>query len=108
MTSPVGIVRIWGARALPEGVARYLAHCDSHVVHRLRETPGFTGARILQRDDGAEVELLVVTCWDSAAAVRRFAGEDAEAAVVHPAARASLLRADARARNFQVLRTFGL
>ncbi len=100
------MLRLWSARAAPGGVGRYQAHFHSEVLPRLRQVPGFAGARILQRRQGGQVEVLVATFWDSAAALRDFAGDDLELAVVHPAARGFLLRADSRARNYEVLQAF--
>jgi len=38
----------------------------------------------LRRTFGDEVELLAITDWESKEAIRRFAGEDCEVAVVTP------------------------
>ena len=58
----------------------------------LRALPGFLGASLLQRMDEGEVEVLVMTRWESMASIEAFAGRDPERAVVEPEARAVLAR----------------
>lgn len=47
-------------------------------------------------------EFLVITLWDSMDAIRRFAGEDSERAVVEPEARAVLAEFDDFVRHYEV------
>jgi heme-degrading monooxygenase HmoA len=105
MTVPATVVRIWRALAEPANVSRYLEHFEREVTPQLNRSVGFVSGRILQRELPTGVELLVVTFWESLDVVKAFAGEDLEAAVVHPAARAVLLEADDRAANYRVVRT---
>ena len=49
----------------------------------------------------------VVTLWESMDAIRRFAGNDPEAAVVPLEARALLARFDERVRHFEVVHASG-
>lgn len=48
-------------------------------------------------------EIVVIAEWESEGAVRAFAGDDIEAAVVAPEALALLSDADARVRHFDVV-----
>jgi hypothetical protein len=57
---------------------------------------------VLRRADGGRVEFLVMTLWDSMDAVRRFAGDNPEAAVVEPEARAVLSEYDNFVRHYEV------
>ncbi|MQA09708.1 MAG: hypothetical protein GEU98_14370 [Pseudonocardiaceae bacterium] len=97
------IVRIWRARADRDGARRYREHFTESVVPVLGETAGFLGAWLLRLDHPEQVELQVVTRWESLDAVRGFAGDDAEAAVVEPAARAALLDYDATVTHHEVV-----
>ncbi|HEV7515935.1 MAG TPA: antibiotic biosynthesis monooxygenase, partial [Thermoanaerobaculia bacterium] len=54
------------------------------------------------RDLGGEVEFVTVMGFDSLDAVRAFAGEDYEVAVVPPQARALLARFDTRSQHYDV------
>ena len=101
--SPAAVVRVWSARATPAGADVYLDHFRSAVLPALRTLDGHRGAMVLRRAEGALVRITVLTRWESMAAVERFAGEDAEAAVVEPAARAALVDFDTRAEHFELL-----
>lgn len=97
------IVRLWRGTASRENAPAYRHHFSATVAPQLRALPGHCGAWLLQRDGGHGVELLAMTLWDSLEAIRSFAGADAEAAVVEPAARAVLADAAPRARHYQVV-----
>jgi hypothetical protein len=56
----------------------------------------------LRRSLEDEVEFVTIMWFDSIEAVRTFAGEDYEAAVVPPKARALLSRFDARSQHYEV------
>ena len=67
-----------------------------------RRIPGYRGIHLLRRDLGDEVEFVTIMWFDSLDAVRAFAGEDYETAVVPPKARAVLSRFDARSQHYSV------
>lgn len=71
------------------------------------KSEGFRGAYVLRRDRGDEVEFVTLTLFDSMAAVRTFAGEDYETAVIMPGAHDLLARFDAKAEHFDVRLTPG-
>jgi hypothetical protein len=60
---------------------------------------------LLRDDSGDEVEFVTVTLFESLDAVRVFAGDDYEAAVVPPEARKLLTRFDERSRHYETLVT---
>jgi heme-degrading monooxygenase HmoA len=97
------IVRVWRARATPERADDYPRHLTESVLPKLRDIPGFRGAYLLRRADGAGVEFVVLTRWASMEAVERFAGPTPEAAVVEPEARAAPASFDATVAHYQVL-----
>jgi hypothetical protein len=63
------------------------------------------GAYLLSRnlDDAGPVELTAWTFWESADAIRAFAGDDITVSVVEPEARAMLLGFDRTAAHRTVL-----
>jgi heme-degrading monooxygenase HmoA len=71
------------------------------VLPSLCSIQGYRGGRVLQRAVNGRVEFLVITNWDSLDAVRVFAGDDPERAVVEPAARKLLARFDGFVRHFE-------
>jgi heme-degrading monooxygenase HmoA len=68
----------------------------------IHEVDGFVGADLL-RSDGEEVAFITITRFESLDAVRRFAGEDYETAVIEPEARALLSRFDERSQHYEIV-----
>ena len=98
------IARIWHGWATPENADAYERLLRSHVLPGIHErVEGFRGAYLLRDDAGDEVEFVTVTLFDSLDAVREFAGDDYEVAVVPPEARRLLSRFDERSRHYETL-----
>ena len=98
------IERTWSARAgSRERGAAYAAYFQRTVLPELLAVPGYHGARLLQRELHAGVELVVVTRWESMAAIRVFAGEAVETAVVHDEAAALFTEFDRTVRHFEIV-----
>jgi heme-degrading monooxygenase HmoA len=96
------IARIWRGRALGANAEAYQRHVTQSVFPALPALAGHRGAWLLRRETAEGTEFLAVTLWDSLAAIRAFAGEDAERAVVEPAAREILADFDDFARHYEV------
>lgn len=95
--------RVWrGYGALSESQA-YPKHLLQTVRPKLEQLDGFRGLYLLRQRGAEEIEYLVLTLWYSMDAVRAFAGEEPEIAVVEPEARAALLRFDDTVRHYEVL-----
>lgn len=97
------IARIWRARATPERVHEYAAYLKSTVVPELASIHGYQGATLLQREQNGAVEVTVITWWDSLDAIRAFAGEAIENAVVHDSAARMLVDFDRGVEHHQVV-----
>ncbi len=96
------IARVWHGWA-PAGTAdAYEAELRTAVLPGLRGVDGYRGALVLRRREGEEVAFVTVTYFQSEGAIRAFAGEDVERAVVTPAAREVLSRFEERARHYEV------
>ena len=96
------IARIWRGWAPPATADDYQRHYESEVSEHLQATDGFRGARLLRRDEGPEVMFTSITWFASVDAVRGFAGDDYEQAVVEEAARRALSRWDERVSHHEV------
>ena len=97
------IIREWRGRALPERAEDYPAHFRKNVLPELLQIEGFCGAHLSQRRTANRVEFLVLTRWRSLDAIRAFAGDDIERAVVEPDAVAALEDFDSDVRHYEVL-----
>jgi heme-degrading monooxygenase HmoA len=96
------IARIWRGWAPQATADNYQRHYESEVTDHLRAVTGFCGARLLRREDGQEVMFTSVTFFASLDAVRAFAGNDYEQAVVQEAARQALSRWDEQVTHHEV------
>jgi heme-degrading monooxygenase HmoA len=98
------ISRIWHGYTTADKADAYENLLKSEIFSGIksRQIPGYRGIQLLRRDMGAEVEFITVMWFDLLDAVRLFAGEDFEAAVVPAAARALLARFDARSQHYEV------
>jgi len=98
------ISRIWHGYTRPGDADTYDALLREEVITGIedRAIPGFREIQVFRRDLGDEVEFITVMWFDSWDAVRAFAGDDPEASVVPPAARAVLARFDDRSQHYEV------
>ena len=99
------IARLWHGWTTRENADAYEALLRSEVLPGIHRIPGYHGAYLLRRDADTEVEFVTLTLFESWDAVRAFAGDDLEAAVVPPAARKLLARFDARSVHYDILQT---
>ncbi len=98
------ISRIWHGWTTPDNADTYEALLKSEIFNGIqnRKIPGYRGIQLFRRNVGDEVEFITVMWFDSLDAVRVFAGEDYEVAVVLPKARQVLARFDARSQHYEV------
>jgi hypothetical protein len=96
------IARIWHGWASPATADDYQRHYESEVSGHLRGVGGFRGARLLRQDAGDEVMFTSIAFFTGIDAVRGFAGEEYERAVVEEAARRALSRWDDRVSHHEV------
>ena len=94
--------RVWRGRANPDTADAYEAIFRSEVQHELQHVNGYRGAYLLRSDDADGVEFVTLTLFDSLDAVRGFAGDQYETAVVLPAAQAVLRDYDRTVRHYTV------
>jgi heme-degrading monooxygenase HmoA len=98
------ISRIWHGWTTPENADAYESLLKGEIFQGIqsREITGYRGIHLLRRDQGGEVEFITIMWFDSIEAVRSFAGEDYEVAVVPEKARAVLSRYDERSQHYDV------
>ena len=96
------IARIWRGWAPRATADDYQCHYESEVSEHLQAVDGFRGARLLRRDEGHEVMFTSITWFTGVDAVRGFAGDDYEQAVVEETARQALSRWDERVSHHEV------
>lgn len=99
------ISRIWHGWTSRENAAAYGTLLRSEILPGItaRRLRGYRGAHLLQRDVPEGVEFVTILWFESLDAVRQFAGEDYEKAVVPEEARRLLSRFDERAAHYDTL-----
>lgn len=93
---------MWSATATAEHARDYRMHLTTKVLPALRELDGYEGAFLLERLVDEGVELIVVTWWKSLDAIRGFAGDALEAAVVGDEAATLLTRFDRHVKHYDL------
>jgi heme-degrading monooxygenase HmoA len=78
------IARIWRGAVNTAHAEEYAAYIRDTGFAEYGRTPGNRGAWMLRRDQGGETEFLTLSMWESRDAIKAFAGEDIEAAVLYP------------------------
>ena len=96
------IARVWNGTTADGHAEAYVTHLREQTFPQLAKIEGHRGGYVLQRAHGGRVDFTVITLWDSFEAIRRFAGDPADVAVVPPAAQALLVSWDAQATHWEV------
>ena len=97
------IARLWHGWTAPDQADAYERLLLGEVLPGIHRVDGYHGAYLLRRDAGAEVEFVTMTLFDSLDAVREFAGDDYEVAVVPPEGRRLLARFDERSVHYDIV-----
>jgi heme-degrading monooxygenase HmoA len=97
------IVRTWRGRTTPARANAYAHHFHTNVMPELRGIGGFLGASLLKDEKDGVVEYFVLTRWASLDAIKAFAGEDYDNAVVEPEAVAALTDFDRIVRHYEAV-----
>jgi heme-degrading monooxygenase HmoA len=98
------ISRIWHGWTTPANADTYENMLKEEIfvgIHN-RNIKGFKSIQLLRRNVEKEVEFVTIMEFDSLDAVREFAGEDYEAAVVPKKARAVLSHFDAHSQHYEI------
>jgi heme-degrading monooxygenase HmoA len=91
-----GVVR----RADADAYADYIRETGFAEYGR---TAGNRGAWMLRRDDGDRTEFITLSMWESVDAIKAFAGEDIEAAVLYPEDERYLIDGESSVTHYEVV-----
>jgi heme-degrading monooxygenase HmoA len=99
------ITRIWRGWTTRDNAAAYQGLLLRDIFPGIanRNIPGFRGISLARRDQETEVEFVTIMWFDSIAAVRAFAGDHYEMAVVPPKARAVLSGFDEQSAHYETV-----
>ena len=99
------ISRIWHGWTAPDNADKYESLLKEEIFVGIqgRHIHGFKGIQLLRRNAGHEVEFVTIMVFDTLDAVREFAGQDYEVAVVPEKARALLSHFDERSQHYELI-----
>jgi heme-degrading monooxygenase HmoA len=96
------IARIWRGITLAEKADAYIAYLNETGLKDYGKTPGNRGVTVLRRMQGEHCEIVLISLWESMAAVRAFAGENPERSVYYPEDEEYLLEMEPLVRHYEV------
>ncbi len=98
------IARIWHGWTTHGNADKYEAMLKEEIFVGIQNQHirGFKSIQLLRREVGSEVEFVTIMFFESLDAVREFAGEDYEIAVVPEKARAVLSHFDERSQHYEI------
>ncbi|HYC33919.1 MAG TPA: hypothetical protein VEB59_16635 [Gemmatimonadales bacterium] len=97
------IARAWRGVTRAADADRYLEYLEATGLSAYRDTEGNRGVLTLRRIAGDRAEFLLISLWDSEAAIRRFAGDDPERAVFYPEDERFLIEHGERVEHWAVV-----
>jgi heme-degrading monooxygenase HmoA len=97
------IARLWHGVTSHENAKKYEDLLRGEILPGIHRVEGYRGAWLLRREIPEGAEFVTLTIFDSMDAVRRFAGDDLEKAVVPEEARKLLARFDGRSVHYTIL-----
>ncbi len=97
------IMRRWAGVPRPGREAEYLAFLRDEVIQEMKALPGYEGIRVLRARDGSGGTVIVESYWSDMDAIRGFAGDDPERAVVPSAAQELLESFDTYVGHYEVI-----
>lgn len=96
------IAREWKCLCPPEQAEGFRAHLYATGVAETAGTSGYLGHQILTRAVDGMVEWTLVTYWGSLEAIKAFAGEAIEQAVLYPGDAAFGIVPETAVRHYEV------
>jgi heme-degrading monooxygenase HmoA len=97
------IARTWTGAVLREDADAYADYIRETGFAEYGRTAGNRGAWMLRRDEGDRTEFITLSMWDSVEAIKAFAGEDIEAAVLYPEDERYLIDGESRVAHYDVV-----
>ena len=97
------IARTWTGAVLRADADAYAEYIRATGFAEYGRTAGKRGAWMLRRDDGDRTEFITLSLWDSVDAIKAFAGEDIEAAVLYPEDERYLIDGESSVTHYEVV-----
>lgn len=96
------VSRHWTGIAKKERADEYIHHLRTDTFKQIEKIPGFISAQILKREINEGIEFLIITEWNNLNAVKQFAGQSFDTAVVPKLVQDIMIRYDDKVRHYDV------
>ncbi|HET6995450.1 MAG TPA: hypothetical protein VFI06_10740 [Chitinophagaceae bacterium] len=96
------ISRHWIGLAKKEKAGEYILHLKTNTFTQLKKLDSFISASILKRELDEGIEFLIITEWKTLDAIKQFAGDQYDTAVVPEIVQPMMIRYDRKARHYEV------
>jgi heme-degrading monooxygenase HmoA len=97
------IARTWTGTVRRSDADEYAEYIRKTGFAEYGQTPGNRGAWMLRRDEGERTEFITLSLWESEDAIRSFAGDDIEAAVLYPEDERYLIGGESAVAHYEVV-----
>jgi heme-degrading monooxygenase HmoA len=97
------IARTWRGATRAEDAEKYLDYLHQTGLAEYRKIEGNRGVSVLRRLVDNKAEFLILSLWESSAAIRQFAGDDIEKAVFYPEDERFLVERDNHVSHYEVV-----
>lgn len=101
------IARTWHGVVPATKADEYYSYLLRTGIPDYRATPGNLGVQILRREEGDRTHYLLITWWESYAAIRAFAGDPIDTARYYPEDSDYLLELEPKVTHYEVLASSG-
>ena len=97
------IVRIWHGKVPMEKADAYQKFLNERAIPDYRSVEGNINVHILKRMEGEVAHFITMTFWEDMQAIKKFAGEDAEAVKYYPEDKDFLLEFEPTVTHYEVV-----
>jgi len=97
------IARTWTGTVRRSDADEYAEYIRKTGFAEYGQIPGNRGAWMLRRDEGKRTEFITLSLWESEDAIRSFAGDDIEAAVLYPEDERYLIDGGSAVAHYEVV-----
>jgi heme-degrading monooxygenase HmoA len=102
------IARLWEGSTRPADAEAYVNYLLGTGLADYARTPGNRGVLTLRRRTPERADFLLISLWESEAAIRAFAGDSPSTARFYPEDERFLIRRDEEVRHFDLVHHSGL
>jgi heme-degrading monooxygenase HmoA len=97
------IVRMWHGRVSTDKAAAYREFLNTRAIPDYQSVPGNLSVHILERAEGSITHFITLTFWNNIESIKRFAGENIEAAKYYPEDKDFLLEFEPTVVHYEVV-----